>query len=139
MQNAAAASRTKGIAASTSECTAIARMPIAFAVRMIRRAISPRVAMRRDDIMTSTPPPPSCGRSPSPCRGGLCSAFLSSSHPEQAEARVRGDRGIEAGGNGEAEHVAGLDRVDDPVVPQPGGGVVRIAFVLVALADRGLE
>ena len=60
-------------------------------------------------------------------------------HPEDAEARTVLDRRFETGGEGEAQHVAGLDRVDHAVVPQARGGVVGIALVLVFLADGGLE
>jgi len=42
------------------------------------------------------------------------------SHPEDAEPRLR-DRGVQRGGDGEAQHVAGLGRVDDAIVPQPRG------------------
>src|SRR4051812_30944477 len=64
---------------------------------------------------------------------------VSSSHPEQPELRALRDRRVEAGAEGQAQHVPRLDRVDDAVVPQAGGGVVWVALVLVALADRGLE
>src|SRR5687768_8817972 len=60
-------------------------------------------------------------------------------HPEHAERRAFGDGGIEAGGEGEAEHVAGLRGVDDAVVPQPRGGVPRIALRLIIVAHRLLE
>src|SRR5690606_37046922 len=60
------------------------------------------------------------------------------SHPEDAEARFL-HRGIEAGGKGEAQHAARLGRQDDAVVPQARGGVIGVAFLLVAVADRGLE
>ena len=43
-RTATSASRTNGRSASTSECTATVRIPISRAVRMIRRAISPRLA-----------------------------------------------------------------------------------------------
>src|SRR5215471_2247709 len=59
-------------------------------------------------------------------------------HSENAEARRR-DRRIQAGGDGEAEHVARLSRVYDAVVPQPGRGEIGIALGLVVGADRRLE
>ncbi|MCW2673696.1 MAG: Methylcrotonoyl-CoA carboxylase, partial [Frankiales bacterium] len=36
----------------------------------------------------------------------------------------------------EAEDSAGLRRVDDAVVPEPGGGVVRVPLLFVLVADR---
>src|SRR5438105_7593266 len=45
---ASSASRTYGRSASASEYTAIARMPIRRAVRITRRAISPRLATSTD-------------------------------------------------------------------------------------------
>ena len=60
-------------------------------------------------------------------------------HPEHAEARSFVDRGVEAGGKGEAEDVSGLDGVDDAVVPQSRGGVPRVTLRFVVVADRLLE
>ncbi|MGZ4668699.1 MAG: biotin carboxylase N-terminal domain-containing protein [Blastococcus sp.] len=39
----------------------------------------------------------------------------------------------------EAEHGAGLRGVDHAVVPEAGGGVVRVPLLLVLVADRRLE
>src|SRR6516165_9433254 len=89
------------------------RMPRRRAVRTTRRAISPRLATRREPIIVS--------------------------HPEYAEARRFGNGRVQAGRDRQAQYVAGLDRVDDPVVPQPGAGMVGIALFLVALANRRLE
>src|ERR1700739_956236 len=88
-------------------------MPIARAVRMIRQAISPRLAIRR--------------------------LWIIALHPEHAERWAFGDGGVEAGGEAEPQHVAGLDGIDDAVVPQVRGGVPWAAFVLIFLADRSLE
>ncbi len=63
MATAASASRTNGRPASTSEWTAIVRTPSRCAVRMIRRAISPRLAMRREWIMRHIRNTPNCARS----------------------------------------------------------------------------
>jgi 2-polyprenyl-6-methoxyphenol hydroxylase-like FAD-dependent oxidoreductase len=63
---------------------------------MIRRAISPRLAIK---ILSNT---------------GL--------HPEKTESRLSRDRRVERGREGKPEHVAGLDRVDDPVVPESRRG-----------------
>ena len=42
-------------------------------------------------------------------------------------------------GQAQAEHPTGVDRVDDAVVPEPRGRVVRRALGLVLVADRRLE
>src|SRR5688572_18072801 len=89
------------------------RTPRRRAVRMMRRAISPRLAMSRESIIAL--------------------------HPEQAEARALGDGGVEGGGEGQPQDVAGLGRVDHPVVPEPSGGVVGVAFRFIAGADGRLE
>ena len=59
-------------------------------------------------------------------------------HAEDAELGVR-DRGVEGGLEADGEDAAGVERVDDPVVPEPGGGEVRVALALVRLEDRRLE
>src|SRR5580700_4113456 len=91
-------------------------MPSRSRVRMIRTAISPRLAIRT-----------------------LLKLFAGTgaSHPEDAVAG-RLERGVGGRGQREPEDPAGAGRVDDPVVPQPGGRVVRVALVLVLLADVGL-
>src|SRR3712207_4064488 len=86
---------------------------------MIRHAISPRFAMSSEEIIPNPPRPPS--------------------HPEHAEARVLGNGCVQARRESETQHVARLDRIDDPVVPQPCGRIISIALILVALADRRLE
>src|SRR5690606_6992822 len=45
MHTASSAARTKGAVRSASECTATVAMPISLAERMMRRAISPRLAI----------------------------------------------------------------------------------------------
>src|SRR5574343_487131 len=59
-------------------------------------------------------------------------------HPEDAELGFFG-RGVHRGGEAQAEHAAGVGRIDDAVVPEAGGGVVGVALGLVLLADRRLE
>ncbi len=83
------------------------RMPSILAVRMMRRAISPLLAMRRLSI-------------------------IGASHPEQAEARPFRDRRIQAGGKGKAQHIPRLAWIDDAVVPEAGGGIIGISLGLVA-------
>src|SRR6476620_5269056 len=114
MGTATSASRVCRAPASASLCTATERMPISRSVRITRTAISPRLATRTVSNM----------------RGPL--------HPEDAVADVFEGR-VGAGGQGEAEHGAGLGGVDHAVVPEPGGGVVRMTLVLVLLPDRRLE
>src|SRR5262249_30869622 len=55
-------------------------------------------------------------------------------HAEDAEAGLR-DRRVERGGDAEGEHASGVERVDDPVVPQPRGRVVGVALLLVLRTD----
>src|SRR5262245_58343489 len=102
---------------SASENTATVRRPMRLAVRMIRQAISPRLAISSF----------SKGRP------------VDTSHPEDAEAGRLGRRRIEAGGEREAEHRAGVRGVDHAVVPQARGGVIGMALLFVLLADRRLE
>src|SRR5687767_1346724 len=62
-------------------------------------------------------------------------------HPEDAVADVV-ERRARARAERQAEDVTGVARVDHAVVPQPRGGVVRVALALVLLpqgrADLGL-
>src|SRR3954449_13129299 len=89
-------------------------MPISRKVRITRTAISPRLA-------TST-----------------VSNMSWPLHPEDAVADVF-HGGVCAGGQRQAEDGAGLGGVDHAVVPEPGGGVVRVALRLVLVADGLLE
>jgi hypothetical protein len=61
------------------------------------------------------------------------------SHPEHPKAGRLLDRRVQRRRERQPQHIARLRRVDNPVVPQPRGGVIGIAFVLIFLADRGLE
>src|SRR3954451_24154234 len=126
-----AMSATRGCSAPASAAlwAATERMPIARSVRITRTAISPRLA-------TSTV---------SNTISALLGAFArksswvpsSRSHPEDAVAELA-QRRVGARRQGETEHGSGLRGVDHTVVPQAGGGVVRVALLLVLLADRGL-
>src|SRR4051812_38120549 len=89
-------------------------MPISRSVRITRTAISPRLATNTVSNM-SWP-----------------------LHPEDAVADVL-QGGVGAGRERQAEDRAGVLGVDHAVVPEPGGGVVRVTLGLVLLADRGLE
>src|SRR5260221_4341335 len=60
------------------------------------------------------------------------------SHAEDAKTRLLG-RCIHGRGERHAQHAAGVGRVYDPVIPEARGGVVRMALLLVLLADRALE
>src|SRR6476646_3834663 len=117
MSTASSARLTCMASRAASESTTTVVRPMRFAVRMIRHAISPRLAInslskRRTSV---------------------------TSHPEDAEARGLGWRRIEPGGKREAQHHARIGGVDDAVVPQPRGGVIWVSLLLVLLADRRLE
>src|SRR6476659_2838582 len=114
MATASSASCTCGAERSRSVCTAIVWIPRSWADLMIRRAISPRLAMRSRRIME------------------WCS------HPEDAVGGF-GDRRVGRGLEPHAEDTAGVDGVDDAVVPEARGRVVRRALVLVLVADGRLE
>src|SRR6478735_10604413 len=60
------------------------------------------------------------------------------SHPEDAKPGL-GNRGVERRLEPDREHPAGVERVDDPVVPDPGRREIRRALALVGLEDRRLE
>src|SRR5262245_19677151 len=106
MATASSASVTCSASRSASENTATVRSPSRLAVRMIRQAISPRLATR-----------------------SLWNRRASkTSHPEDAEAGGLGRRRVHAGGERQAEHGAGVGWIDDAVVPDAGGGVIRVAL-----------
>src|SRR5580698_3190191 len=113
MATATSASRTKGASRSAAEYTAMARTPRRRAVPIMRRAISPRLAMSKDSSMRL--------------------------HPEKAELRARGDRLVQSRREREPKDIAGLRRIDDAVVPETCSGIVGIALRLVAGAHRLLE
>src|SRR6476469_9403963 len=60
------------------------------------------------------------------------------SHPEDAEPGL-GNRGVERRLEPDGQHAPGIERVDDPVVPDPGRREIRRALALVVLEDRRLE
>src|SRR6185295_7624520 len=72
------------------------------------------------------------------CVGSQTCGLTSESHPEDAEARLRYGL-LERQRQPQREAAARVDRVDDAIVPQPRGGVIRIALFFVLLADRRLE
>ena len=76
--------------------------------------------------------------SASPIGSGCCLAppaeQATSLHPEDAEGRL-GNRRVQRGRDAEREHAARVERVDDAVVPQARGRVVRVALLLVLRAD----
>src|SRR5580698_11307698 len=88
-------------------------MPMRCAVRAMRQAISPRLAI--SSVRNMRP-----------------------SHAEHAEARWF-DRGVQGGGQRKPQYAPRVDRIDDAVVPKSRGGVVGIALPFVLCADRGLE
>src|SRR5215469_12074699 len=85
------------------------------AVRKMRQAISPRLATSR-----------------------LLITRVSWLHAEHAKA-CRLLRRVAHHRERERQHAAGVGRVDDPVVPQPRRGIIRVPLALVLLADRLLE
>src|SRR4051812_8375315 len=115
-------------------------MPRCRRVRMTRQAISPRLATR-------TVPKrglPSAVRAADSWTAGpvaagtavlvLVSSVIAGSHPEEAEGGLRqGAAGDDV--EGQAQYGAGIRGIDDGVVPQPRGGVVGAALVLVLLPD----
>src|SRR6267378_4017197 len=113
MPTATSASLTWRASASASLNTATERIPMVRSVRMTRTAISPRLAIRT-----------------------VSNAI--SSHPEHAignrlERRLPDDR------KREPQHGSGIGRIDHPVVPEPGGRIVRVALVFILLTNRRLE
>src|SRR4051794_6383190 len=56
------------------------------------------------------------------------------SHAKHAERRLR-DRRVQRSRDAEREHASRVERVDDAVVPQARGRVVRVALRLVLRAD----
>src|SRR5690606_28133849 len=95
-------------------------MPIFLAVRMMRHAISPRLAIRSRAI-----------------RAGSLMLLLPS-HPEQAEPGWFGRRGP-AGTQCQSQHPARVRRIDDSVVPETRGRIIWMSLTLVLIADRRAE
>src|SRR5690242_16032068 len=110
-------------------------MPISRSVRMTRTAISPRLATR---TVSNTVTAPNRGYARKTTRTYVRKSPWRPSHPEDAVADVV-EGGAGAGGQRETEHAAGVGGVDHAVVPEPGGGVVGVALLLVLVADRRLE
>src|SRR3546814_3707292 len=59
-------------------------------------------------------------------------------HPKNAEAGGFGRR-VECCRDAEPERHAGIERIDDAVVPQPGRRIIGMALLLILGADRSLE
>src|SRR5215208_4436107 len=59
-------------------------------------------------------------------------------HSKDTEAG-RFDRSVRGGGEAKSQNHPGIHRVYDTVVPEPGGRVVRVPFLLVLLEDGPLE
>src|SRR5512132_1046755 len=71
-------------------------------------------------------------------RVSITTLLIVTSHPEHAEGRLL-HRRVQRGGEPEAEHHAGVGRIDDAVVPQASAGVVGMSLRLVLRADGSLE
>src|SRR4051794_26018355 len=95
-------------------------------VRITRTAISPRLATRTVLNIPSL-------RSPL-----VSKSREVMSHPEDAVGH-RLQRSLCNNRKCQPQYGSGVGGVDDAVVPEPCGGVVRVALVLVLLADRRLE
>src|SRR3546814_9711715 len=106
-------------------------MPIWRAVRMIRQAISPRLAMRSDWIMAKHPEssaslfPGGSPREARPKGRGESPA----SHSEHAEVRALRYGRVQRRRKGQPEHIASLHGVNHPIVPQARRCVPGAAFV----------
>src|SRR3954471_9923327 len=117
-------------------------MPRARRVRITRTAISPPFATSTGENISAPPRTPderrsrSLGMSDSAVRSST--ADPTRSHPEDAEGRVA-QRGVRGDRQRQAQDRAGVGGVDHAVVPDPGGGVVRVALGLVLRPDPLLE
>src|SRR3546814_14201108 len=83
------------------------------AVRMMRQAISPRLAMSSFRI-------------------------IGTSHPEHAEARLL-DRGVECSGEAEGQNLPCPGGMNDAIVPESRGSIERVALLLEPVEYRLLE
>src|SRR4030042_2330266 len=116
MQTASSAHWTGRAPRSASEWPATAAIPISRQVLMILTAISPLLATSIFPNMTA------------------------SLHAEQAVALGSAVNGsVERGRDCQSQHVPRLCRIDDPVVPEIGRGVVGVALLLRHGADRLLD
>ena len=101
------ASATNGARASASENTATVAMSRTRAERITREAISPRLAMSSFLMRV------------------IC-VIPARLHPEDAEAAASLDHLGMGGRQADGQHSAGVARVDDAVVVEPGGGKERV-------------
>src|SRR3974377_1065380 len=83
-----------------------------WAVRMMRRAISPRFAIRSRRTVAS--------------------------HPKHAKPRFR-DGGVQGSVQPQCQHAARLDRINYTIIPEPSRRVVRMALALVLGTDLRFE
>src|SRR5690554_6718416 len=81
-------------------------MPSSRQARRTRTAISPRLAIRILWKVFTAPP---------------------GSHAKNAEPALEAGR-VQGYRQGQCKHMARFRRIDDPVVPQAGGGVIRAAL-----------
>src|SRR5689334_5356328 len=93
-------------------------MPMEWALRITRRAISPRLAMSRRRIITSA---------------------LTASHPEDAVAGRATDVVVVDDGKAGAEHLSCIARIDDAVVGHTAGCVQGQRLVLGEVLDAGRD
>src|SRR5919107_1422857 len=119
MRCASSAICTNRASASASEWTAIVRIPRRLAVRMMRQAISPRLAMRTEGRLSFT-------------------IALFPLHSEDAEAGLR-HRRVERCRKRQSQDTSRLGGQDDPVVPESGCGIIGAALLLIPVSNRRLE
>src|SRR3954451_23638544 len=66
---------------------------------------------------------------------GSWAATLIASHPEHAVMRLT-DRRIQRDADGHAERIAGIDRIENAIVPHFGGGIIGALMAAVFFQDR---
>src|SRR5690348_6316916 len=99
------------------------RIPRRRRVRMTRQAISPRFATSTV-LNTGTLPAPWVAPVLAVAGSVVVCMVIAGSHPEEAEGGLRqGAAGDDV--KRQAQDGARIGRIDDGVIPQPRGGVVR--------------
>src|SRR3954463_8945017 len=64
-----------------------------------------------------------------------CAAMVITSHPEHAVVRP-GDRRVQRDTDGHADRIAGIDRIENAIVPHFRGGIIGALMATVFLEDR---
>src|SRR5437879_2106106 len=81
--------------------------------------------------------PPNASAMSRHCRtaSGSCAAMVIVSHPEHAVVRPV-DRRIQRDADGHAERIAGIDGIENAIVPHFRGGIIRALMAAVFFQDR---